>query len=425
MGTGGAESMSNCDDPATRQCSPGETEDGRCGFCGSRSRDCTDDCRWGDWADCGEEGECRAGALESESCGGACGERARTCTAECTWNEWSECGGGGAQVCSAGQVETEACGACGERARACGDECTWGDWGECQAGGTCVPGTVEAEACGNCAARERNCNAQCEWEDFGECVGGGQCNPGESEDQACGNCGTYSRDCTDECIWGAFGACDGEGTCAAGEEEQSVCGNDEGACAPGVQTRTCSAQCEWEDFGMCDGETGPAEEICGNGIDEDCDGEDLVVLDMYDAASPNDTCGTCTMLNNGDPDPEDLSIMATIHSAGDQDFYCFVVEDETVSVRWERIIAGLSGIGAERDYDLFLYRNQEECQANNPLVAGIAGAGEDEALDWSEERCFRGCDDSGTYIIEVRPVGANSYSCEAPYTMTLSGLRVP
>ena len=206
-----------------------------------------------------------------------------------------------------------------------------------------------------------------------------------------------------------------------------VCGNDEGACSQGIQTRVCDDQCTWGELGMCGGGVEPAEEICGNGVDEDCDGQDLVVLDMYDSASTNDTCGTCTMLNNGDADPENLSVEGTIHSAGDQDFYCFVAED-SISLNplpgsGEVISIGLSGIGDGRDYDVFLYRNQEECAANNPLATGIAGAGRDEAVEWGEERCPRGCDDSGTFIIEIRPIGANSYSCEAPYTMTLTGLR--
>jgi hypothetical protein len=42
-----------------------------------------------------------------------------------------------------------------------------------------------------------------------------------------------------------------------------------GICASG--TESCQTNGTW---GPCVGETGPAPEVCGNGIDEDCDGSD-------------------------------------------------------------------------------------------------------------------------------------------------------
>jgi hypothetical protein len=46
-----------------------------------------------------------------------------------------------------------------------------------------------------------------------------------------------------------------------------------GICTRGTQT--CGASGEFGQWGPCDGATGPFSEVCGNGIDEDCDGSDL------------------------------------------------------------------------------------------------------------------------------------------------------
>ncbi len=61
------------------------------------------------------------------------------------------------------------------------------------------------------------------------------------------------------------GSIDEDCECAEGEEE--TCGSNVGECESG--TRTC-ANCHW---GECTGSTGPFSEICGNGLDDDCDGE--------------------------------------------------------------------------------------------------------------------------------------------------------
>jgi DNA-binding beta-propeller fold protein YncE len=45
-----------------------------------------------------------------------------------------------------------------------------------------------------------------------------------------------------------------------------------GTCKKGTQTRTCSATCAWDAWEACAGAVGPAPEVCGNGLDENCNG---------------------------------------------------------------------------------------------------------------------------------------------------------
>ncbi len=123
-------------------CTPGDREERTCGFCGNEARTCGGDGQWGDFGECGGQGECRAGA-------------------------------------------EEACGNCG--VRRCGDDCRWGP---CEGGGECRPG--ESRGCGNCGTQR--CNDSCRW---GGCDGQGVCAPGSSG--ACGECGM--RSCNGSCQW--------------------------------------------------------------------------------------------------------------------------------------------------------------------------------------------------------------------------------
>jgi hypothetical protein len=101
---------------------------------------------------------------------------------------------------------------------------------------------------------------------------GGACVNGTTDTQSCGNCGTMTRTCSGG-QWQAFGACGGQGECAPGATDTTSCGSSIGACMPGTATRTCSATCSWS-AGACGGAgyVGPTQEVCGDGIDNDCNG---------------------------------------------------------------------------------------------------------------------------------------------------------
>jgi hypothetical protein len=59
------------------------------------------------------------------------------------------------------------------------------------------------------------------------------------------------------------------GACTNGQTRPCSSGTDVGACSIGIET------CSSGNWGSCTGAQGPITEICGNSIDEDCDGTDL------------------------------------------------------------------------------------------------------------------------------------------------------
>jgi len=122
-----------------------------------------------------------------------------------------------------------------------------------------------------------------------DCPPGGECTPEATEvcATACGSTGT--RSCTKDGTWGS---------CAPPAE---VCGNglddncdgntDEGCCTPGA---ACTTACGSQGIRECPtGTCRPPAEVCGNGVDDDCDGK----IDSLDPDCPGpcatgqDRCG--------------------------------------------------------------------------------------------------------------------------------------
>jgi hypothetical protein len=94
------------------------------------------------------------------------------------------------------------------------------------------------------------------------------CDPAllESDPENCGVCGNVCGD-GEQCVQRACVV----GECAVGQTESCYTGDPEtmgvGVCAPGH--RTCTSAATW---GMCVGEVTPGQEVCGNGVDENCSG---------------------------------------------------------------------------------------------------------------------------------------------------------
>ena len=399
-------------------CVPGEDENTSCGQCGVKRRVCDAICEWGEWTMCVDEGVCAPGDVQEEACSESCGGvRRRACTNECEWGAWGACEGGIPNACSPGEEEREPCERCGERVRSCTNECAWSEWSTCQGQGACEPNEVGSEACGTsaCAARERTCNNSCEWEAWGMCIEGGVCTPGQEESRECGRCGTSTRVCESSCGWSDWSVCDEPpNACNPGDTQSEVCGDtDVGVCQRGTRSRSCNNSCGWGGWGSCIGLVAPTTEICGSGLDENCDGRSETRPDRYEGTNGNNTCGSCYSLSltNGQ-----RTISATIDNVNDDwDYYCFQVNDG-VSALPSTASVTLTNIPSGADYDLYLYKEQAGCTSNSELERSILGSNNNELIEWTESYLS---DDSGLFIIGVKQLGNRSYDCDQSYTLTI------
>ncbi|MFH1224862.1 MAG: hypothetical protein V1676_03585 [Candidatus Diapherotrites archaeon] len=106
--------------------------------------------------------------------------------------------------------------------------------------------------------------------------------------------GTLADVCS-QCGCGTGLTCDANGSCKVQQQEctngqAQQCGTtDVGACEYGTQTCTNGS------WGACTGEVSAGTEICGNGIDEDCDGADS----ECGAGGTYYVCGTAEECNSG------------------------------------------------------------------------------------------------------------------------------
>jgi hypothetical protein len=203
-------------------------------------------------------GVCTPGQTQTGSCGN-CGTRKRTCGNDHQWGAWGNCTGQG--VCAAGSKETKPCGLCGVSARTCNAGCQWGDWGGCQGEGPCAPGTPTTQGCGNCGTQAGSCTDQCQWGNWEACLGQGPCAPGAVETAPCGDCGSQSRGCAGDCTWGGWSACGGPDP----EGGAVVCSTGlSGFCAEG------RVRCI-DGWTACKPLIEPTPEVC-DGEDNDCNG---------------------------------------------------------------------------------------------------------------------------------------------------------
>ncbi len=88
------------------ECAAGDSQTQGCGTCGTHSRGCGTNGKWGAWGSCGGQGPCAPGATQSQACG-TCGTRERSCGGNCQWGAFpTACAGpdpdGGAAACDTG-----------------------------------------------------------------------------------------------------------------------------------------------------------------------------------------------------------------------------------------------------------------------------------------------------------------------------------
>lgn len=399
------------------QCEPGESLSIACGLCGVKRRLCVSSCEWGDWQACLGEGQCQAGEMQSEDCPSGCGQRTRVCTDDCAWGDWSDCGGDRV-VCTPNQEDTQSCGSCGEiKRRRCTDSCQWGAWGLCESDeNACSPGESQDQSCGQCRTQTRVCNSSCSWGQWGECQAG-SCTQGQVETASCGFCGQKTRTCTAQCGWGDWGPCSNSGVCSPGDEVTVQCGStDVGMCEYGQQRNTCNTSCQW-DNGRCLGSVTPSSEVCGSDQDTNCDG---MLEDRPDGFEPNNSCASCRLV--GMTDPRNFTLTASIDSYSDSvDYYCIDVVDDTYTLFAETISVSLTNIPNGKDYDLYLYQSIADCN-NDDQAALSAGSTSSESLVWTETRGWD-ANDSGRFVIAVKPYSIRDYSCNSFYNLTINGLH--
>ena len=100
----------------------------------------------------------------------------------------------------------------------------------------------------------------------------GECVTGALDMRACGMCGRQGRSCQGG-LWQPWGECSGQGTCMPGATETGTCGVTAGPCQAGTHSRMCSTACNWNAWGACGGDyVGPTPEICGDNVDNNCNG---------------------------------------------------------------------------------------------------------------------------------------------------------
>jgi hypothetical protein len=327
------------------------------------------------------------------------------------------------QTCSNPQTDPFNCGRCGNEcptgmfcnAGMCAHVC---ESGRMACGASCVDPATDHENCGGCnapCAADRQCKGgECHCPDQTTECNGACVNPNEDPN----NCGICGRMCTSQQIC-SQGSC----VCAGGTKETNCTDGIDNDCDGLIDcmdpdcvgtTKPCMGRCGMGvescqmdgTYSACMGGDG-SPDVCGSGIDSDCDGMTLRAPSMYE---PNDTCGEGWPIPGTNP-----SVTLTPRFDSVEDSYDFfkLVFDDTISYP-QHIQITMDQIPMGHDYDLFLYASYDACQSMMPIASSTHDGNAPEMIDWAES--FGTCD-SGTYYIRVARI--SGYSCTESYRLVI------
>ena len=270
----------------------GRTDEGllnACGKCGPLPPEICD----------GKDNDCDGQVDEGCPCSSGqvrpCGKNVGICTTGvqiCVGGSWGTCLGATlptTEVCDGldnncnGKIDeglTNACGTCGPTPKEiCGDGIDNNCNGQIDEGCGCKPG--ETQSCGSdvgtCKKGTQTCQNDGTW---GACVGGvgpkpevcdgldNDCNGviDNGVKNACGGCGPVPKEICGDGIDNNCNRAIDEG-CPCTLFDFHTCGPTAGICSPGIQV------CLTGVWGNCIGGQPPATEVCGDGLDNDCDGK--------------------------------------------------------------------------------------------------------------------------------------------------------
>jgi hypothetical protein len=269
----------NCDGDTDEGC---ECQDGEQQSCGTDEGECvagTQTCTGGSWGNCegevgpvaeacnGTDDDCDGDVPAEES--DSDGDGHRVCEGDCNDSDAAihpgadevcngaddDCDGTTDDGCPCVDGEQQPCGTDEGECVAGTQTCAGGSWGDCEG----EVGPV-AEACNG---MDDDCDGSVPPDEADADSDGHRTCAGDCDD---GDAAVYPG--AEEVCNQKDDNCDGvedEGCpCSPGDERP--CGPDEGACEPGSQ------QCVDGSWSDCEGGVGPVDEVCGDDLDNDCDG---------------------------------------------------------------------------------------------------------------------------------------------------------
>jgi len=218
----------------------------------------------------------------------------------------------------------------------------------------------------------------------------GECGCGEPPPE---DCNGEDDDCDGEVDEGA----DGE---RLSRDCSTACGEGTESCMGG-QWFNCTAQ-------------QPVPEVCGDGIDNDCDGVEERRPDEYE---PNNECASARSLGN-DPDTIIRPTFDGLHDTND--YFKFHGDDGGNPFDKETVEIDLQNIPAGIQLRLRWFKSQADCERGREMD-GVQQCGGRPCVRWEESQCIAGCDETSDYWIQVERV--EGFDCAQTYELRVNGLN--